>query len=291
MKLQKYQIQTVNSEIEYNYSTIKLTTSRINKGLLAIPVSVLEMFPKEKRKIKIYFDANEKYVEVNFTPYSSSSRECRIGGMKKWYDLHNVKANDEVVIQKLNKDEYSFRILTERHFLKMVKELQKKTDLSYNEDSFMENVSKLAKLTNESITNVYKNEFIRLSKISNLKRNYKKNRERFKKENTPYSVKRVLREIYKGKCQLTGFTFTQKSGEPYFEIHHINENLGDFIKNLLVVSPNIHAQFTYSNKEEFFDENGWLVKVKFNEKEYSVYQYIYEIRNASFCKEVHSENI
>jgi hypothetical protein len=68
-------MQKVKSEIGYNYVTIKATQSRINKGLLAIPVSLLDRFPKEKRKTTLLFDDEEKYFIKSFVPYTSSSQE------------------------------------------------------------------------------------------------------------------------------------------------------------------------------------------------------------------------
>lgn len=38
-------MQKVKNEVGYSYITIKITKSRINKGLLAIPVSLLDKFP------------------------------------------------------------------------------------------------------------------------------------------------------------------------------------------------------------------------------------------------------
>jgi hypothetical protein len=73
-------MQKVKNEVGYSYVTIKITKSRINKGLLAIPVSLLDKFPKEKRKITIFFDDEKISLFRNFTPYNSSSQECRIGG-------------------------------------------------------------------------------------------------------------------------------------------------------------------------------------------------------------------
>ena len=78
-----------------------------------------------------------------------------------------------------------------------------------------------------------------------------------------------------------------KTGLPYYEIHHIKSNLGNHLKNLLVVSPNIHAQFTYTIAEEFFDTDGWLRKVKLNNEEFSVFQII-DNTPVQFQKEIHS---
>ena len=68
-------MQKVKNEIGYSYVTIKITKSRINKGLLSIPISLLDRFPKEKQKITIFFDDEEKSSYKGFAPYTSSSKE------------------------------------------------------------------------------------------------------------------------------------------------------------------------------------------------------------------------
>ena len=287
MKHLKPKIKKINSTIEYNYLTIKVTKSRIYKGLLSIPVSLIDVFPHKKQKIKVYFDDNKNYLELNFTPYSSSSRECRIGGMKEWFNLHKVSNNEELVIQIIEEDKYEFRLFTEKQYLHTIKLLRNKFDYSYDDIASTENINKLAAISNINQSTVIENEFYRLSKQSDSNRNFAIVALKKSKESVPYSIRKILGEIYKGKCQLSNFTFIQKNGNPYFEIHHIKENKGNYLKNLLVVSPNIHAQFTYSKKKEYFCENGWLRKVKFNEKEFNVNQFISEIDKKKFIKEVH----
>lgn len=287
MKHLKPKIITEISKIEYDYFTIKVTQSRINKGLLAIPVSLIDVFPKNKQKIKVYFNNSTNYSELNFTPYTSSSRECRIGGLKEWFNLHQVRSDDELVIQIIKKDKNEFRLFTEKQYLQTVKLLQKKLDNSNDEITTTDNINKLAAISNIKQSEVYRNEFYRLSKQGDSERNFIQVAQKNRKESVPFSIRKLLGEIYKGKCQLTNFTFIQKNGNPYFEIHHIKENKGNYLKNLLVVSPNIHAQFTYSSKKEYFDKEGWIRKVKFNDNEFSVYQYIDKLDKIKFIKEVH----
>ena len=50
-------MKKTKSELPLNYITVKTTKSRIDKGLLAIPVSLIELFPKTGNKI---FLVNEK---------------------------------------------------------------------------------------------------------------------------------------------------------------------------------------------------------------------------------------
>lgn len=286
MRQMKSNIVQINSEIDYNYITIKATQSRIDKGLLTVPVSLIDYFPNKKQQIKVYFD-DKNSVQLNFTPYLSSSRECRIGGLKKWFLKNKIRGNDEVVIQILDTEQYVYKIILENNFLNAIKLTQDEFDISQNRIELSKAIEKLSSISNVSQNEVYQKEFHRLSKMSELKRNTIEVSKKEKKEIVPYSIRKLLGEIYKGKCQLTNFTFIQKNGKPYFEIHHINENKGNFLKNLLVVSPNIHAQFTYANKIEQFDKNGWLRKVKFGNDELTVFQYIDIIQDEKSVKEVH----
>lgn len=44
------------SGINYSYITIKVTQSRIDKGLIAIPVSLTKWFPDHAETIRVYLD-------------------------------------------------------------------------------------------------------------------------------------------------------------------------------------------------------------------------------------------
>lgn len=98
-------MQKVKSEIGYSYITIKITRTRINKGLLAIPVSLLDKFPKEKRKITIFFDDEEKPSMKSFVPYNSRIKECRINGLVGWFVKNKIQDQDEIVIHFLDENE------------------------------------------------------------------------------------------------------------------------------------------------------------------------------------------
>lgn len=54
------------------------------------------------------------------------------------------------------------------------------------------------------------------------------------------------------KCQICGFTFKKKNGEPYNEIHHIiklSDDGKDSEINILVVCANCHRQLHYANTD------------------------------------------
>jgi len=280
-------VELTESPIGYDYVAISLTQSRINKGLLAIPVSLIENFPREKTKVHVFFDDTDFPIERNFTPYESSSRECRIGGMREFYAKKNIKGGDEIVIQFLGENHY--RILSEKKFKSLVNKYQNEFDASENEHKAEEKIKALAIITNTDEKTVTTSEFLRLSKKTIEPRRYRGQRTARGKEIVPYSLRQLLAEVYKGKCQLTDFTFLMKNGKPYFEIHHIRADSGHHLKNLLVVSPNVHAQFEYSIVDERFDGEGWLRRVRFNEQEFAVKQFIDNLK-IKFSKEVHLLN-
>ena len=266
-----------------NYTTIKLTKSRIDKGLLAIPVSLLHLFPNKKCKIFITMQNNASK-EVNFTPYESSSRECRIGGLSEFYKHFNIQGNDELVLIKI--DDKKFKLLSEKFFKERILQDLKGLGNSQNEADFNKNLSKVKSLAEISKDELIKNEFVRLSKTKIQTRRKAKISTKSKNETVPTSMRLMLLSLYKGKCQVSNFSFLMKNNKPYFEIHHIDAKLGNHFKNLLVVSANTHAQFTYAHLWQKFDENGWLREVAFNKEKFKVFQIIDSL-NENNVKELH----
>ena len=64
-----------------------------------------------------------------------------------------------------------------------------------------------------------------------------------------------LKDLYGGRCQLTGekFTFKKKNGEFYAEVHHLiplGENGSDSYANAIVISPLIHRMLHYAKVSE-----------------------------------------
>jgi len=277
-------MKIIESKIPFNYKTIRVTQSRIDKGLLAIPVSLVDFFPKSKTKVYIAFGESLKVIQKNFTPYTSSSRECRIGGLRTFYENFKIKDGDELVIQVL--DDKKYRILTDKKFEISVNKNEKDLDQSKDEKEADSKLKKISKVTNANFRETILSEYFRLSRKELGKRKYNKLRVEKKKEGVPPSIRQILTEIYNGKCQITQFSFLMTNGRPYFEIHHIIPHLGNHLKNLLVVCPNIHAQFTYAKVKEFFDQEGWLRKVKFNNEAYIVTHIIDQIPT-KFEKEIH----
>ena len=83
------------------------------------------------------------------------------------------------------------------------------------------------------------------------------------------------------------FWFTQNNGESYFEMHHIFSDIGNHPKNLLLVCPNCHKQFTYALQKQYFSEDKWLTKVIFTNRQYNVKQIFIEKAPKLASKELH----
>ncbi|MEK7842434.1 MAG: HNH endonuclease [Deltaproteobacteria bacterium] len=271
------------SNIPFDYVTVKTTKSRISYGFLTIPVSLIDVFPKKETDISLINDLGKEEIK-HFTPYSSRSRECRIYGLRKFFRRYKMRDGDEIVIQLL--DDKKYRLIPEKVFEKQILDLEIKIEKNIDEKETNNLFQNLSKLTNKTTDEVIKNEFVRLSSQEITERKIKIKPEAKTTENVPLLLRKILLELYKGKCQVSGFTFLMKNSSPYFEIHHIDSSKGNHFKNLLVVSPNVHKQFTYANLEQFFDKEGWLRKVKFNEDIHSVFQVIDKLPK-SFEREIH----
>nr|MBA2761957.1 HNH endonuclease [Segetibacter sp.] len=159
-------------------------------------------------------------------------------------------------------------------------------ELSSTEDESSIVLEKIAKVVNKKPIEVIIGEYSRMSteNISERKTVTKINLN--VRESVPSSLRKILLEIYQGKCQITQFTFQTKIGNPYFELHHIDPLRGNHFKNILVVSPNVHAQFTYANVIQKFDEENWLREVEFNGEKYSVNHAIDKYK-FDYFKEIH----
>jgi len=224
-------MEKVTSSIPYNYITIKTTKSRIEKGLLAIPVSLISQFPKSDSKIYVLNDKGKEEAKT-YTPYQSSSRECRIGGIRAFYSKYKIKDGDEIVIQIL--DEFKYKIIPEKSFNERIKKLENNFEKSINDIEAEQNIKNLSYATNKSSIEVIQSEFVRLSQKEIYKRKTKLIPSTKTKESVPASLRKILIFLYDGKCQISGFTFIMKNGNPYFEIHHIDSSKGNHIKIYLL---------------------------------------------------------
>lgn len=279
----------VTSPINYNYATIKITQSRLDKGLIAIPMSLARWFPAQNTRIQILLDDATAPEIKQYSSYKSRTRECRIGGMAEWFRNNKIKDGDEIVIQLVDKERFVYRLIPESRYILKTHEIQNNLDSSESEISAKEEIEKLSRWAGIVQGKVVINEYIRLiNTIPITERRYVSRHSKQAKEITPYNLRVLLGDIYQGHCQVCDFRFFKKDNGPYFEIHHINPLLSNNPKNLLVVCANCHNQFEYANVENGFSQDNWLVKVKFNDKIFQVNQIILTAKREEFIKQLHT---
>ena len=269
----------IESKINYSYATIKVTQSRIDKGLIAIPVSLVQWFPDHKTTIKVFLDESAVLHNKSYSPYTSSTRECRIGGMAEWYKENKLKDGDEIVVQLIDKKHFIYRLVPEQKFLLKTQELQSSLDKAESENEASEKIITLANWADLEKKKVVLCEYHRLIKSTPIKeRRYMNKYSNRVKEDVPPNIRVLLGELYQGHCQVCDFWFLKKDNKPYFEIHHINPAQGHHPINLVVVCGNCHNQFEFANVRNEFTANSWLTTVSFNNKPYLVNQIFLKTR-------------
>lgn len=287
MNLASSQVIKSKSKIDYSYTTIKITQSRIDKGLIAIPVTLAKWFPGYNTTIQVYLDDSNILHTKNYSSYKSTTRECRIGGMDDWFEENKIKSGDEIVIQLIDKKHFIYRLVPENMFVLKTQELQNNFDNSESGVEASNRITSLAKWAQLDNQKVVLKEYCRLvNRIPNVERRHIDKYSRRGREGVPYNLRGLLGDIYHGNCQVCDFWFLKKDYQPYFEIHHINPLLGNNPKNLILVCANCHRQFEYANVQHKFNDERWLIKVLFNEKEYFINQIILQIKFDEAVKQI-----
>lgn len=276
------------SNIDYSYLTIQITKSRLDKGLIALPASLRDLFPKSNRDIQIYFDNNLLPISRRFSAYHSSTKEARIGGMKDWYESNKINEGDEIVIQVLDKDKYHYRIISENNFISSIISLREQLDKADSKEEAQSKLALITDITNEKLKSTAVKELSRVAKNENIKLRKKIKRKSTKvSESINPSLRVLFEEVYKGHCQICDFWFLKKDSNPYFEIHHLDPQFGHHPKNILVVCGNCHNQFEHSYVRNMYNNDGWLINVEFNQRKYRVKQALLEQDISLAYKEMH----
>lgn len=287
MQESSQQVIISKSEINYDYTTVKITQSRVEKGLVAIPVALAKWFPSHNAIIQVYFDDSPILQTKNYSSYESSTNECRIGGMREWFEKNDIKSGDEIVIQLVDKKNYIYRIVSERKFIAKTQDLQRSFDNSESEKRAEEKITTLAQWTCLDKKKVVLNEFKRLTDtMPSEDRNYFQKRLSRGRESTPASIRILLEAIYQGHCQVCDFWFLKRDNSPFFEIHHLNPLKGHHPKNLIVACGNCHNQFERAKVHPEFNNDDWLINVSFNKTTYPVTQALLDIKLKDFIKEL-----
>ena len=275
------------SQINYSYATIRLTKSRIDKGLIAIPTTLARWFPNHNADIQVYLNDSPTSQSKRYSSYSGSTKECRIGGVRQWFEENHLKNGDEIVVQLIDKRTLTYRLIPERDFVVTAQKLQTDFDNSTDESQASEELARLSEWTNVEKSSVALNEFGRLIASSTSGERQRTTRKSTRaRESTPPSLRTLLGQLYQGHCQVCDFWFLKRNNEPYFEIHHLDARGGHHPKNLVVVCGNCHNQFEYADVVPEFNGKQWLVGVYFNRTLHQVNQIVPTAKMPSFSKEL-----
>lgn len=281
------QVVCSSSQIHYNYATLRLTRSRIDKGLIAVPMALAKWFPAHSTEIQVYLDDSPTSGSKRYSSSDSSTKECRIGGMTQWFKKNRLTDGDEIVVQVIDAERSVYRLIPERGFLAVTQRLESDLDASAGEPEASEKLTKLARWTNTTPTTVILNEFFRLATACIPgRRPSTRRRPRRSRESTPPNLRTLLGQLYQGHCQICDFWFLKRDNRPYFEVHHLDPGAGHHPRNLVVVCGNCHNQFEYAEVAPEFNEDQWLTRVGFNGTSYQVNQIALSTQPPRFSKEL-----
>jgi hypothetical protein len=275
------------SPINYSYATIRLTQSRIDKGLIAIPTALAKWFPNRNTNIQVYLNDSSTSQSKRYSSYSGSTKECRIGGVRQWFEKNHLKSGDEIVVQVIDKQNLVYRVIPERDFVGTTQRLQTDLDNSPNESQASEELARLSDWTNLEERRVALNEFRRLiaGSVSGPRQRTARRSSRAR-ESAPPSLRTLFGQIYQGHCQVCDFWFLKRNKDPYFEVHHLDPTGGHHPKNLVVVCGNCHNQFEHAEVRSEFNDERWLIGVSFNGVQHQVSQIVLTAEMPSFSKEL-----
>jgi hypothetical protein len=262
------------SQINYSYATIRVRQSRIDKGFIPIPTSLVSWFPDRNTSIHVHLDDSPSSELKGYSASSGKTKECRIGGLRQWFLANGIKSGDEIVVQVIDKESHIYRLIPEKSFLATTLHLQNGFDSSTDEADARTELARLSAWTNTEPSAVILNEYRRLADgSSDVTRPVRVRRSRSRsRQNAPASMRTLLGRIFDGHCQVCDFWFRKRNNEPYFEVHHLDPKKGHHPKNLVVVCGNCHNQFEHANTHTVFDEDWWLTTVFFNGICHSVHQ-------------------
>ena len=242
--------------------------------MLAIPQEFKDWFPSEKGQIQVVFDDEEKAKALTFHPYDPIVKENRIFGLAHWFSKRSVREGDLVSITLEDVEKGSYRITMDR-FVREREEQKARQRLqaARTDSEAKQELSTLSRLTKRRLRELAQEELLRIAQDSPRQPRPRVSPGATERhEGVPTAIRVLLRELHGGKCQLCSFTFEKANGKPYFEIHHLDPEVGHHPRNLLVVCPNCHAQFEHATVTDFKWAGNWLVSVMINGKRVAVRQ-------------------
>jgi len=256
-----------------NFSLI-VTKSRLAKGLLAIPKKYAHLFPPRKTEIKVLFDDAETIELKSYVPDDKKVKERRIFGLGRWFVQRDVKPGDRLTITVIDREEQTYRITLDRFVRSRLERTAREAlKRAPNDEVALEQLQVLAQITKKDQRRAAREALLEIARESVYRDRSRTESSKTEHHQTVAPVVRVLlRELHQGKCQICSFTFAKRKGDPYFEVHHLEPDVGDHPANLLVLCANCHAQFEHANVGGLERVGSWVVAATINGKRHTVRQ-------------------
>jgi hypothetical protein len=147
--------------------TMRVSASRLKKGLLAIPQEFKDWFPREKGQIHVVFDDEEKTRALTFNPYGPEVKENRIFGVGRWFSKRGVREGDLISITLEDQDRRLYRISLDRFVRERAEqEARQKLHAARTDAEAEQELSTLARLTRKRPRELVQEELLRIARES-----------------------------------------------------------------------------------------------------------------------------
>ncbi len=199
--------------------TIRASSSRLEKGLIAIPQRFNDRFPGERGPIQIVFDDEQESKPLTFHPYDPVVKESRIFGLGHWFSKRGVREGDQISITLEDLNRRLYRIALDRYVREREEQKSRQQLQAAQTDSEAEKeIDTLSRITRKRPRQLAHDELSRIAQISARRPRPKIHPGAAERhEGVPSVIRVLLRELHDGKCQLCSFTFEKRNGGPYFE--------------------------------------------------------------------------
>jgi predicted restriction endonuclease len=90
---------------------VQITSSRIDKGLLAIPREhATRLFPPNKELLNMLMGSDGVPLKLRFVPAAGTTKEARLYRLQEWYSREGIRSGDMIEIVLLNREQRLYRL-------------------------------------------------------------------------------------------------------------------------------------------------------------------------------------
>ena len=139
-------------QVQRESFSIRVSKSRLAKGLLAIPKKYADLFPTRKSEIKVVFDDEEKIELKTYFPDDKKIKERRIFGLGRWFAQRDMKPGDRLTITVVDNQKGMYRLALDRHVqMRQQKNTWEPLKRAPNDEVALERLQLLAQITKRGL--------------------------------------------------------------------------------------------------------------------------------------------